>query len=384
MERSNRVFSKSLFLLFLLVSCIDRINFDGVRVTESFPVVIDGFISSAPGPYTITVSKAFDIESSYSLKEPYPVKRLTVADDRGQSEDLEKVGEGVYQLSKLQGEVGRVYTLRVELFDGRVYESVPDTLLASGSLDSIYYAYQQPADHNGFAVDPQFAVRANSMSTGSNNRYMWQQTITFKANTRPENDSKNCYFFEGKCNFAPPCSGYRNIGITPDDPEKVKLFPCMCCTCWYNIYNPAPVLSDELFMNQGNYRNMEVGQIPISGWTFMEKVRVEVSMKSMSKRSFSYFKSIRDQKSAVNSLFQPITGKIPLNFIQLTGQKQDVYGIFYATGMATESFYITRSEVPYNQLLPTPENYNDLKIGWVSCLELFPNATTVKPDFWKD
>ena len=375
--------SKLLFLLFLSVSCIDRISLDGIRITESFPIVIDGFISSAPGPYIITVTKAYDIESTYSPKEPYPVKKLTVSDNRGQSEVLDNMGDGIYATNTLQGEVGGVYTLRVELFDGRIYESVPDTLPAPGALDSVYYVYQQPADFNGFAVAPQYAVHVNSKGAGPNNRYMWQQTITFKANTHPENNDKGCYFFESACNFVPPCSGYRNLG-TPQEKEMVQLFPCECCTCWYNIFNAAPVLSDAFFMNEGNYRNLEVGQIPISGWTFMEKVRVEVSMKSLGKSAFRYFKSIRDQKAANNSLFQPITGKIPINFVQLAGQQQDVYGIFYATGMNKKNFYITRAEVPNNQLLPTSENYNDLKIGWVSCLELFPNATNVKPDFWKD
>jgi len=378
----NPFLSKSLFLLFLFVSCIDRINMD-IKIGDSYPLVVDGFISSAPGPYTITVTKAYDIESTYSPKEPYPVKKLTVSDNGGQSEELNKVGEGVYQTGKLQGEVGRVYVLRLELFDGRIYESVPDTLSAPGVLDSVFYVYQKPADFNGFAVDPQFAVRANSTSSGSNNRYLWQQTITFKATTHPEYNDKGCYFFEGACNFVPPCSGYRNLG-TPEEKEMVKLFPCECCTCWYNIFNSSPLLSDQFFINQGNYRNLEVGQIPISGWTFMEKVRVEVSMKSLSKRAFRYFKSIRDQKSAVNSLFQPITGKIPLNFIQVAGQNQEVYGIFYATGIDSRSFYIKRSDVPNNQLLPTAEDYNDLKIGWVSCLDLFPNGTAVKPNFWND
>jgi len=374
--------SKLLFLLFLSVSCVDRISLDEIRIIENFPIVIDGFISSAKGPYTVTVSKSFDIESSYSMKEPYSVKRLTVSDNQGSSEELAEVREGVYEIRKLQGEVGRVYTLKAEFFDGRVYQSIPDTLIAGGTIDSVYYTYTEKPNTNGLIL-PQYVITANSEGTDYTNRYMWQVESTYKAKTHPEYDSKGCYWFENKCNYAPPCSGYRNIG-TQGEKQMVQLFPCECCTCWYTIFNSEPLLSDDYLTDKGNYKNMPVGMVPINGWTFMEKVRVEVMMKSLSRRSFKFFESIRDQKAANNSLFQPITGKIPENFIQLDGKEQEVYGLFYATGIDSKSFYIQRNEVPHSDQLLTSDDYTSLGIGWVSCLDLFPNSTNIKPDFWED
>jgi hypothetical protein len=229
----------------------------------------------------------------------------------------------------------------------------------------------------------QYTFTANSKGTPDNNRYMWSATTTFKAKTHPEYLQTGCFWLINKCNYVPPCSGYRNIG-TQGQKDVVQLFPCECCTCWYNIYSASPVLSDDHLTNTGEYKGIEVGYLPVNGWTFMEKSRVEVAMKSLSKRTFKYFKSIRDQKRAINSLFQPVTGKIPLNFIQLEGEEQDVYGLFYATGIDKKNFYITRSQVPYNHLLLTSDEYTNLGIGWVSCLDMFPNSTNVKPDFWED
>ncbi|MBK7652915.1 MAG: hypothetical protein IPJ20_22225 [Flammeovirgaceae bacterium] len=113
----------------------------------------------------------------------------------------------------------------------------------------------------------------------------------------------------------------------------------------------------------------------------MFKIHIEVTQATLTENSFQFFKSIRDQKEAVGSLFQPITGKIPSTFIQLKGTTTPIVGIFYASGVASKSKYITPADVPPQVTIP---HVDFSKIGWLSCLELFPNATNIKPDFWED
>lgn len=113
----------------------------------------------------------------------------------------------------------------------------------------------------------------------------------------------------------------------------------------------------------------------------MHKIHVEVSQRSLTEHSFRFWKAIKDQRNAVNSLFQPVSGRIPLNFIQLVGGEAPIQGIFYATAISSKSIYITRNDVPNLSMIPSLESPG---IGWISCLELFPNATNVKPEFWED
>lgn len=378
----DQILSKYFFLLFLLIACVDRLDIENIKISNSIPVVIDGFISNESGPYTVTVTTAFDVKSEEIQKEPYSVKSIIISDNRGHAEELTEVANGVYQTNKIEGTVGTAYKLRVEFYDGRVYESVPDTILMNGTIDSVYYNYEEKTNYDG-SITPQYLISADSKGTTDNDRYMWGLQATFRALTHPEKYVGDCFFFEGKCNFLPPCSGYRNIGSTVK-PSIAKVYPCTCCECWYNIYNGTPILSDEGITRIANYTRTEIGSFPVTGWIFMDKVHVQVSMKSLSKKSYKYFQSIMEQKNAVNSLFQPMGAKIPLNFNQLEGNEQDVFGIFYAAGVDKKSFYLKRSQVPYNQLLPTPEDYDAWKIGWVSCLDMFPNGTAAKPDFWED
>ena len=104
----------------------------------------------------------------------------------------------------------------------------------------------------------------------------------------------------------------------------------------------------------------------------------------MSRESYRFFQAIKDQRDAVNSLFQPISGRMPLNFTQTEGKPEVVQGLFYAAGVSSKALFIERNDVPGNADLPELNDLINLGIGQQSCLDMFPNATTVRPSFWKD
>ena len=132
--------------LALFAGCIDRITIP-IPAPSSYPVVVDGYISDEPGPYRISVSRAFDIESKLSLRTPISVGKLELHDNVGNKDELYEIDNGDYQthLWAIRGIVGRVYTLRIELLDGRVYESIPDTLRPGGTVDSVYFRFKSEA-----------------------------------------------------------------------------------------------------------------------------------------------------------------------------------------------------------------------------------------------
>lgn len=374
----------SIIFCFALGACVDRIQFD-IAKSNNYGIVIDGFISDKQGPYEVKVSKAFDIESKETRKTAISVRRLVLSDSEGTREELSEIKEGTYQTKTngIRGHVGGVYKLRVELLDGKIYESVSDTLPAAGKMNGVYFSFNGLVNLDS-EMEYGFDILANSSrGNSSSNRFMWTTTGTFQSETHPENAQQGCFLLpNGVCNRVPPCSGLRNVGTTPAGlPSFERVAPCECCTCWYKIFNSRPIISDNNFTDSENFSGIWVDRIPLNGWIFMHKIRVEVNILSLSRQSFRFWKAIKDQKNAVNSLFQPISGKIPFNFIQLAGDEAPVQGIFYATAISSESVYITRNDVPRLSMIPSLEATG---IGWVSCLELFPNATNVKPLFWED
>jgi hypothetical protein len=387
---SNRFLS--IVLILIASACIDRLDFE-IEFPQGIPITIDGNISNQPGPYRVKISSGFDIKSENQTRQPLSVKRITLMDNLGSEEELKETEKGTYLTSAtgMQGKIGGVYKVRVELLDGKIYESLPDTILLPGTIQSLYHEFNFAQNADGVG-EYGFDIKVNSQaSVKEGGHYRWKMKGTFKAITKPEltNTGKTqCYpiFVNGsqRCNFLPPCSGLQNISLPWEVPPRfVRVGPCQCCTCWYDLYNRLPILSDHrLPTSQNLYSGVDMGRIPMNEWIFMFKIYVEAKQESITNSTFRFFTSIKDQQEATGNIFQPITGKIPNNFIQLKGEPAPVSGLFYAAGVDAKTILITREDVS-NQNLIKEVRY-DQGFGCLSCLELFPNATTIKPDFWED
>jgi len=369
---------RSTLILIGSAACVDRLSFDLDGSANIVPVVV-GYISDQPGPYQVTVSESFDIELDPKSKKPIPVKSLTITDNTGLSEELTKVRQGLYQTSPtgIRGVVGRTYALRVELLDGRVYESFTDTLLNSGTMDSIYFNFASQYDVNNVETYGFDIFFNSSASVESNFRFLWKFTGTFQAETNPEL-ARGCFFAEGQCNYTPLCTGLLNVG-TSSSPKFERIGPCTCCTCWYDLTNNRVFLNEDGLERNGKFLGINIYRVPLDAWYFTHKVHCKVEQFSITRQTFRFWKSIQDQQEAVNSIFQPINGKIPSNFTQVSGYEHPIAGIFYATSVSGKGAFINRYDVPNESLIPN----NKVTIK-ASCLEAFPNSTSTKPSFWVD
>ena len=159
--------------------------------------------------------------------------------------------------------------------------------------------------------------------------------------------------------------------------------PCTCCTCWYNLFNDLPMLSDNQLLRFGRFEGVKTYHVPLNQWIFSYKIHVEVEQMSLSRQTYDFWKAIKNQRTAINSLFQPATGKIPSNFLQISGPQIPIEGLFYATSISNKSFYITKDDIPKPGLmLPNISAINNYFPD--DCINLFPHATYTKPSYWKD
>lgn len=372
----------SILLLLITFGCVDRVLFD-IKIPDDYTVSIEGFISDQLPPYRIRIYRTFDIESMENLKTGVTA-RVTLHDNHGNSEELEQLNSGVYENSTrlIQGKVGDIYKIKVELEDGRVYESIPDTLHASGKVDDVRWEFTSRITSDGLKYGFDIFEKSSLSEAKGNVRFMWRNKVTFKAKTKPEAESGQCYYIrtEGRCNFVHPCTGLKNIGTTAK-PEIVRVGPCTCCICWYDAYNPQILLDDQVIApGNSQYPEMQIDRVPLSGWYLQYKMRIEVSIQSLSTQSFRAWKGIRDQYSALNNIFQPITGKIHGNIVQTAGTPAPAQGIFYATSIADKHFYISAADID-PLLIPSIEFRGS---GEFPCFDLAPNSTNRQPVFWEE
>lgn len=373
-----------IFILFFSFGCVDQLFYD-IDSPGKYGLSISGHISDNAGPHRVNVFRNFDIESRDSLKTGISAKRVMISDDEGNDAVLSQVMSGVYETKAgdLTGKAGRVYKLTVELEDGRVYESEPDTLPAGGVIDSAYYKFTGRATPDNYIYEYEIYINSKTSADLSKTFFMWSDKMTYKATTKPESElNPPCYPREDKptvCNFVAPCSGLKNIGSNYE-PLFVREGPCTCCTCWYEQYGSYLLLSDNYPNVSGRYDRILVDRIKQTGWNMMYKMRIEVSMQSMSKQAYRFWKGVRDQRSATTNIFQPITGKIFGNIIQTKGTPVPVEGIFYGTSIDKKVFYIVRGDTPIS-FIPTTDYKG---AGWFPCPRLAPNSTTTMPSYWID
>jgi hypothetical protein len=358
------------FLVVLTTACVDRINFN-VGDGGQLPVVVQGHISDEPGPYEISVTRGFDVESRYSLKVGLQVRTLELSDDAGNVEQLTEVGEGLYRTraNGIRGVIGRSYKLKVELLDGRVYESVPEKILAAGSVDKIDHELVSYVDKNNLTTYG-FNIYVDAQPGTNSNQLMWKMVGTYQISTNPELATQSCG--ESQCPAPLPCSGFIVVGT-----ELVSVAACECCHCWLNLFNDIPAVSDDQRVREGAFRHVKVGFVPINQWTLMYKTRVEVQQFSLSPTAFEFWTAIKAQKEATSSLFQPPSGQIPGNFVQIAGNKTRLEGIFYAASVTRNSIFLTAADIPDKRIIPQAA-----LIVTKSCLS-FPHSTNIEPDYWR-
>jgi hypothetical protein len=359
-------------LLLLIGACVDRINID-TDISAGFPVAVEGFITDQPGPYKVEISKSFDMESKESMKTRISAKQVTILDDQGNAEQLTETSPGIYltNANGIRGTVGRAYKVRVQLLDGRVYESIMDTLKSFGSIDNVYHEFVEEKTTDG-TMKYGFNVHFDANAGEQRDYYfLWKFKGTFQVDTNPELHEVSCG--ESKCPDPRPCSSY-----TLDDQGRLEYVkPCECCTCWVDFFNDLPVISDNQLINGGKFTNLTIAYVPVTQWTFMFKVHAEVQQFTLSRQAFDFWKAVVAQKKANESLFQPITGKVPGNFIQISGEPGPMEGLFYASSVKTKAVYITRQDVPSESMIPPQDlPYKE------SCDRLFPYSTTQKPPYW--
>lgn len=365
--------STYLGLLFVMMSvaCVDPLKFD-VGSAKSPPIVVEGFITNEPGPYEVRVTNSYTVDSVVTLQTPVPVQRLTISDDAGNSEDLTKNDKGAYQTKAngIQGTVGRAYKLRIELPNGRVYETIPDTLKPTGVIDEIdpeIVSYKDANDHVQHAFDIFFDSHAEPTSDF---RFMWKVTMAYKFTSQPWDFTVPCPGGRGTCQSPLDCSGYVLQGGL-----LVYVKPCTCCDCWISIDPSVPLVADYGLTDNGEFKRQKAGRLPITWLAMNYGTQVEIQQLSLTEQSYNFWKMANIQKTAINSLFQPVNGKLVGNWVQTSGDPEPILGLFYASGITKKKIYLNLNDISDKSLVPPAQLIPN------ECLSI-TNAKAVPPKNW--
>lgn len=361
---------RSLILFVVLLigdSCKDQIDFNSPDAASQ--LVVDGFITDSPGPYTIKLTrtkKILDFTSSKTVS----ASLVAIYDNVGNSEVLTETSPGIFQTKAngIRGVIGREYYTRIETRDGKIYESIPEKLVSAGSIEKVYYTFEKFSVDNG---SPKYQFRIFLDSKGDvENQYRWKFIATYKVQTSPE--LHTTLVGEARLADPPACSGYIKDGKS----GGIRYVnPCTCCTCYVSIIKPK--VSTSQVLSDGQFKGVEMGAVPIDYWIFSEKVQVEIRQYSLSKAASRYWATVQAQKDGAASLFQPAVGKAVSNLIVKNGS-DEVQGLFSVSSVASQTIFLTINDIPLGPTIipPAPPGAPE------SCNLAYSNSTTQKPIDW--
>ena len=338
-------------VLFCFVSCIDQLDVgteDALRV-----LVVEGSISTLPGPHYILLSKSAQYGDSFvdfSRKETDAFVRIR--DQVGGQVVLQEVEDGTYATpASFRAKVGSSYSIVIETSDGTQYASSPEKVEQAPKIDSLISRYRRlPSladnlfDH-GIEVYSVFKDDPEKQDF-----YLFKNNGTYLVETYPE-----LYQFN------------------PPEGRPIPAPKDCCKICWVDeesADDEIRITSDRDF--NGNTTTQLTSFIIDDGGRYDDKYLIRVFQNSITKEAFQFFELLESQLSISGDLFDPPPATLRGNIINITEPEDPVIGYFYASDVAVDSLFLERSELQ--------DPYLDFEY-WDDCRTL-DQSTTKRPRYW--
>lgn len=144
-------------------------------------LVIEGGITSEPGPYFIRLSQSLPINQP--IRVPYTGCEVIISDDTGYQEILTEKEPGVYQTLEngITGRVGNSYAVQVKTPEGKIYQTDFQKMENPVGIDSIYAELNKKEDPEYPFGLPGYQFYINTRATtGGEAWFLWKMTETYE------------------------------------------------------------------------------------------------------------------------------------------------------------------------------------------------------------
>ncbi|WP_221412732.1 DUF4249 domain-containing protein [Fulvivirga lutimaris] len=356
-------------LILFINGCVDEIKI-GIP-SNADHLVVDGMITDLPGPYTITLSYSNDYFEPFSPnKDDYNIRDLvqeasvSVIDDQGNEEVFAEISPGVYQSSVdgMRGQIGTSYVLKIELENGKKYESLAEIMPQNVGIKDYaidYTSKKYLADNLEKTKDGLNISLIPNGFDGTYEFYRWRWEGTYQVETNPELKTKNV---EGQqVPDPPPCT----LETIPDDVNDVR---CKCCICWVTEPSNSSIVSSKTLGDSKTLLHfLENTQGRLTG-----KYYFYAQQLSITKEAYEFWNIIKQQEDS-GSPFSITNTEVPSNIVSIEDKNEKVMGFFSAASVKDIAFFVNKS---YLKTDPVPMDVfkNDCRV--------LKYSTNVKPSFW--
>lgn len=184
-------------VLFLFTSCTEKFYLEDDSGTSI--LVVDGKITTQPGPYEVRLFKTVDLIKADSIN-PERDAIITIHDDKGNMDTFIETAPGIYhtQNPSFQGKVGTSYWIEIQTSSGIKYESNPETIRPEVSIESIYGIEDDLLLADGNKISA-VKIQMNAQDPTNQSNYLrWEYNESWEWRNpyyepKTSNPSKICY-----------------------------------------------------------------------------------------------------------------------------------------------------------------------------------------------
>jgi hypothetical protein len=342
---------RALYILtsLLLTACISPLDISSDTFEEV--LVVDGKITTQPGPHAISISRSAKYGSVFDgVITPVENADVSIRDNFGETTILTHAGGGIYNTpSSFRAKVGDSYIINIEV-DDDIYNSLPETVEKVTPLDSLYVLYNRYPylnDNNILNYKSGVDVYAKYSKSDEYADYLsWDYDGVFYIRTFPE-------LFQ--------IATRRGPVSRPKD---------CCADCFkFEVNNDIIISSFPLGSSQSNERLFFLED---DGYRFIDKYVMVLTRTSISREAYQFYELLLNQLSIDGDIFDPPPAAINGNIINIKDVDKQVIGFFQASDIAIDTLEINNDDLDRVAQLPIfPDD----------CLVL-PNTTVVRPAYY--
>lgn len=332
-----------IFAIIIQLSCVEQVELP--YRNETPVLVVDGEITNENPPYNLRLSYSGKFVSGSVITSRLAVNgaRVILTDDKGSSVRFRQniYEPALYQTdNEYKCQVGRSYSLRIEMPDGKVYVTKPQLMKGVAPINNIY------ADKTENFVRTYIDTKD---AENSRDYYRWKSySISLKITHGGGTNT---------CGFS----------------------------CWaYNRDDGANVFADT-YINGKDIKKRLVHFSPIDPEAPLARHYIEVKQMSISEESYLFWQQYEEQRTRTGSIFDPLPSTIIGNIVNEKDDTDFALGFFGVSGVSTKRLLIDPSTVSFSNeasigILPP---LIPLEKPTTNCQTTYPGYGCTPPVEWK-
>ncbi len=321
-----------------LLSCVeelDPVNGD----TNDSRIFVEGYITTQPGPHTITISRTAPYGSVFNAGiDRVKNAKVSLRDDLGNYFIMMENNGGKYRTSEnFSASIGRSYALLIETLEGEDIQSLPQFVIESPDIDDVFLRYRKDLteDPDQFNTGVEVYVKFNDFPD-ERNFYLWRATN----GVHPWIASPELFaVYTANSPAPPPCppGSFDKLCWRYETNYEDFVEPITCLQI-NRTHNSFFLGSD--FNLEGTETIQQAAYIEDDGLRFQFRYRFILNHMAISAEAHGYYSSLESLQEIEGDIFDPPPIEIRGNLVDIKNPENKVIGFFGAYDTKTEEIYI--------------------------------------------